>query len=63
MGIVLFLVGLLVGEVSGVFLTSILSINSKEKVFKEGVNKALDTLDEDTDEEDCQDENSYDDTY
>lgn len=63
MGIVLFLVGLLVGEVSGVFLTSILSINSRERVFKERVNKALDTLDEDTDEEDCQDEISYDDTY
>lgn len=63
MGIVLFLIGLLVGEVSGVFLASILSINSRERVFKEGVNKALDTLDEDTDEEDYQDENSYDDTY
>lgn len=63
MGIVLFLVGLLVGEVSGVFLTSIFSINSREKVFKERVNKALDTLDEDTDEEDCQDEIYYDDTY
>lgn len=63
MGIVLFLIGLLVGEVSGVFLTSILSINSRERVFKERANKALDTLDEDTDEEDCQDENFYDDTY
>lgn len=63
MGSVCFLVGLLVGGICGMFLMSVLSINSRKEAFKEGVESALDTYDADTDEDNL-DETSFDDnTY